>query len=64
MKSKSDIVPVQLNDNSPSQRHLEARSTSAAPTCKLKKGDLEISLHNGVDRYLLHSVLGLIKDAR
>jgi len=64
MKSKPDIIPVQLTDNAQNQRQSEPRSISSESTCRLKSGDLEINLHNGIDRYLLHAVLGLIKDAR
>jgi len=64
MKSKPDIVPVQLSGNVQNQRQNETRTISSEPTCRVKSGNLEITLHNGVDRYLLHTVLGLIKDAR
>jgi len=54
MKSKPDIIPVQLTDTAQNQSQCEPKSISPEPTCQLKSGDLEITLHNGIHRYMQH----------
>ncbi|MCL1948117.1 MAG: hypothetical protein FWF59_00020 [Turicibacter sp.] len=62
MKTKPEIIPVSLIEQRPAHPSHE-RSISIAPTCHIKKGKLEISLHNGIDKFMVHAILEMVKDA-
>ena len=56
MKENPIIVPVTLSDS-----HLKPHSVSATvkdtPVCHFKIKDAEVTFYNGVNKYILHTVL-------
>ncbi|AZU60269.1 hypothetical protein CHR53_02735 [Neobacillus mesonae] len=61
-QQKLTIVPVTL--------HFENENTSASnpvvissiPTCTIKTGNAEISFFNGVDKHIIQTVMGELKN--
>lgn len=58
MSQQSTIVPVQLTDK-PITKQLSLPKASLA--CKLTMGETEVRLYNGIDKYILFTVLKELK---
>jgi hypothetical protein len=56
MINNQEIVPVQFINEEPKQQPMTNHSKTKV-ACKLKKGNIEITLFNGVDKYILYTIL-------
>lgn len=56
MNENPIIVPIQLRQAQAQERSTETQGVSIA--CELKLNDAEITFYNGIDKHILHAVLG------
>lgn len=61
-EQKLTIVPVRLHTEKENTSTPNPAVVSSNPTCTIKAGNTEISFLNGVDEYIIQTVMRELKD--